>query len=72
MRTQFQNLKGTPEYPGGYIITRYVDFAFLDAYNNGTDPVDALLDNVVNINSELSRKRQEFGLPIYEEVYGNE
>lgn len=72
LEAQFQNLKGTPEYPGGYIITRYVDFAFLDAYNNGTDPVDALLDNVVNINSELSRKRQEFGLPIYEEVYGNE
>ena len=71
LEAQFQNLKGTPEYPGGYIITRYVDFAFLDAYNNGTDPVDALLDNIININSELSRKRQEFGLPTYEDVSGN-
>ncbi len=72
LEAQFKNLKGTPEYPGGYIITRYVDFAFLDAYNNGTDPVDALLDNIININNELSRKRQEFGLPTYEDVYGEE
>lgn len=72
LEAQFKNLKGTPEYPGGYIITRYVDFAFLDAYNNGTDPVDALLDNVVNINAELSRKRQEFGLPIWEDVHAND
>ncbi len=71
LEAAFENLKGTPEFPGGYIITRYVDFAFLDAYNNGTNPVDALLDNITHINNELSRKRGEFGLKTYEEVYGN-
>lgn len=63
----FATIKGTPEFPGSYIITRYVDFAFNDVYNNGTNPVDALLNYVNQINAELTRKRQEFGLETYEE-----
>ncbi len=72
LEAAFENLKGTPEFPGGYIITRYVDFAFLDAYNNGTNPVDAMLDNIIHINNELTRKRGEFGLQTYEQYIGEE
>lgn len=67
LQEQFENLKGTPEFPGGYIITRYVDFAFLNCYNNNADPVDSLLDQIQYINNELSRKREEFGLITYED-----
>ena len=63
---QFKNLKATPEYPGSYIITRYVDFAFLDAYNNSADPVEAMLSQYIFINKEITRKRQEFGLDTLE------
>ncbi len=63
----FNNIKGTPEFPGSYIITRYVDFAFNDVYNNGSNPVESLLNYVNQINAELTRKRQEFGLETYEE-----
>ena len=45
--------------PGGYIITRYVDFALMETYNNDAVPSDALLDYVDTINSELKRKREE-------------
>ena len=62
LASQFDNLVGIPEYPGGYIISRYVNFAFLDVYNNNADPVNAILKYVVTINEELTRKRQEFGL----------
>ena len=67
LKAQFSHLKGTPEYPGGYIITRYVDFAFLNCYNNNADATDSLLDQIQYINNELSRKRKEFNLMTYEE-----
>ncbi len=72
LKAAMEQLEGTPEFPGGYIITRYVDFAFLDAYNNGANPVDAMLDQIIHMNNELTRKRGEFGLDTYEDVYGQE
>ena len=68
---QFDNLVGIPEYPGSYIIGRYVNFAFLDVYNNNADPVVAIQEYVVTINAELTRKRQEFGLAYKEITYSN-
>lgn len=62
LSAQMDNLKATPEYPGSYIFTRYMDFAFLSAYNDKTDPVEALLKQYIYINKELTRKRKEFGL----------
>ncbi|MBR7100862.1 MAG: extracellular solute-binding protein [Clostridia bacterium] len=57
---QMQNLKGVPSHPGSYYLQRYIDFAFLAAYNNGVDPADAMLSYVNTINKELTRKRNEF------------
>ena len=68
---QFDHLVGIPEYPGGYIISRYVNFAFLDVYNNNADPVTAIQEYVVTINSELTRKRQEFELAYKDVSYSN-
>jgi ABC-type glycerol-3-phosphate transport system substrate-binding protein len=59
---QFKSLSAVPEYPGGYIIGRYTNFAFLDAYNNSADPVEALLGYIDDINKEITRKREEFDL----------
>lgn len=64
--TQYNNLATIPEMPGGYIITRYVEFAFLDALNNNADPVESLLDYVDDINKEITRKRKEFDLDTLE------
>ncbi|MBO5274028.1 MAG: extracellular solute-binding protein [Clostridia bacterium] len=69
LQSQFYNLAAIPEYPGGYIITCYVDFAFMDVYNNNADPVESMLDNITEINKEISRKRLEFGLEAYEISY---
>ncbi len=63
---QYNNLAIIPEMPGGYIITRYVGFAFLDAYNNNADPVEEMLGYIDDINKEITRKRQEFNLPTLE------
>lgn len=67
LRDQFDNLAVTPEMPGGYIITRYVNFAFLAAYNDDENPVEEMLSYIDVINAELSRKREEFDLPTLED-----
>ena len=61
---QFENLAAVPNYPGSYIISRYVEFAFLAAVNNGADPVDQMSTYVTTINKELYRKRQEFDMKV--------
>ncbi len=63
---QFENLAAVPNYPGTYIIGRYTNFAFLDAYNNKADPVEELMSYINTINKEITRKREEFGLETLE------
>ena len=59
MNEIFPNLVGVPDMPGSYIIGRYVNFAFLAAYNNGASPSDELLSYIVLIDKEFDRKREE-------------
>ncbi|MBR6807224.1 MAG: extracellular solute-binding protein [Clostridia bacterium] len=58
---QIDSVKCLPQYPGTYIITRYVNFAVNNAYNEGADPIEQLLGYTSAINKEISRKRSEFG-----------
>ena len=60
LSTQMKNLAAITAYPGSYIIGRYTNFAFLNAYNNHADPVDSLLNYINTINKEINRKRKEF------------
>ena len=62
IRNQMDHLSSIVNYPGSYIITRYTKFAFLEAVNKSTDPIDALSAYINAINTEITRKRQEFGL----------
>lgn len=64
--SQFNNLTTIENYPGSYIVGRYVNFAFLAAYNDGADPADALLGYINTINKEITRKREEFDLETLE------
>jgi ABC-type glycerol-3-phosphate transport system substrate-binding protein len=57
---QMANLSSIVNYPGSYIISRYMKFAFLDAVNDGIEPVDAMTSYIDAINTELTRKREEF------------
>jgi hypothetical protein len=68
IKDQMMNLSSIVNYPGSYIIARYLKFAFLEAVNDGADPIDSLRGYIDAINSEIERKRNEFGL----EIVGNE
>ena len=59
---QFNNLASIPNYPGNYIVDRYLKFAFLDAYNDKKDPAKSIEYYVSTINKEIARKRDEFDL----------
>lgn len=67
--TQVDQLQAIPEYPGGYIVGVYVGNAFLDVNNNHTDPSSAMLDRILDINKEISRKRGEFNMEAYDVSY---
>ena len=62
MFEQIPHLKGIPYNPGDYNIGRYVNFAFLAVYNTKANAVDQILDYVVDIDKELSRKLKEYHL----------
>ena len=57
---QIENMSSIVNYPGSYIIGRYTKFAFLNAVNDGKSPVTAIQDYIEAINSEITRKREEF------------
>ncbi len=60
---QMEQLDTIINYPGSYYIGRNTNFAFLAAVNDGKDAIESLDKYIDAINAEISRKREEFGLP---------
>ncbi len=61
IKNQMEHMDAIVNYPGSYIISRYMKFAFLDAYNDKIPPNEAMTGYIEAINSEITRKRDEFG-----------
>ena len=57
---QWNQLVGTPEIPGGYYVSRSIDFATATAYTSGDGEV--LFDYAKDTNDEITRKRKEFNV----------
>lgn len=57
---QMDHLDSIVNYPGSYIIARYMKFAFLDVYNDNMNARDAMMSYIDAINDEITRKREEF------------
>ena len=58
---------GIPEVPGSYFTPRHIINAARKVVNEKDDPRENLIDYTKKINEELTRKRQEFGLPVAED-----
>lgn len=63
--SQFYNAFGIPEVPGGYYIGRNLENAIREVINNDSNPRETLAEYVELINSEITRKRDEFGMSTY-------
>ncbi len=60
--TLWQNVRGIPEVPGGYYMSREINFAFSGVVNNHKDVSEELTDAAVEINKEIAAKRKEFNM----------
>lgn len=56
------DLKAEPQIPGGYITGRTLRNAFVSTVSENSDPIDTLYLGLSAINTEITNKRQEFGL----------
>lgn len=61
---QWDDVVGIPVIPGSYYLSRHLDNAFREVVTLGELPREALTKYVDEINSEIIKKREEFGLPI--------
>jgi ABC-type glycerol-3-phosphate transport system substrate-binding protein len=59
---QWKYTVGVPEVAGGYYTGRNLENAFREVVNNNYNPRQILADYILTINSEIDRKREEFGL----------
>ena len=60
---------GVPEVPGSYYTPRHIVNATRRVINEKDDARETLIDYTRKINEELTRKRQEFNLPVEEDQF---
>ena len=53
---------GIREIPGGYYTGRHLSNAVRRVVTNKEDPRETILDYSITIDSEITKKRAEFGL----------
>jgi len=66
LNEQWDWTKGIEEIPGGYYTGRHVTNALRKVIIEKTDPRETIIDYVIKINEEITKKRKEFGLPVEE------
>ncbi len=59
--------KALPQIAGSYFIDRHINNAFRRVVYKDKDAKDTLYDYAQTINAEITKKRQEFGLPVLKE-----
>ncbi len=59
---QYEMLTSMPAVPGYYMNTRMISYAFEDVVVDLANPRETLYLNIRDINKELTKKREEFGL----------
>ena len=64
LNTQLETSKSLPEIAGSYFLNRHILNAFRKVVYKSKDARDTLYDYSNVIDSEITRKRQEFGLPV--------
>lgn len=63
---QYDHLTGMPAVPGYYMNTRMISYAFEDVVADLSNPRETLYLNIRDIDKELTKKREEFGLSVAE------
>ena len=67
LNESMEDTVGVPEVPGSYYTPRHIVNATRRVINAKDDARETLIDYTRKINEELTRKRQEFNLPVAED-----
>lgn len=67
LEESMQQTVGVPEVPGSYYTPRHIVNGIRRVINEKDDARETLIDYTRKINEELTRKRQEFNLPVDED-----
>lgn len=62
LKEQMEDLSGVPEVPGSYFTARTITLAFNDSYIEMENPYKALSERAEDLDDEIARKYEEFGL----------
>ena len=66
LNAQWDETTGIREVPGGYYTGRHISNAIRKVLNDKDDSRETIIDYSIKIDEEITKKRKEFGLPVYE------
>ena len=66
LNEQWDQTTGIREVPGGYYTGRHISNAIRKVLNDKDDSRETIIDYSIKIDEEITKKRKEFGLPVYE------
>ena len=67
LAAQWDQTRGIREVPGGYYTGRHISNAIRRVLNKKEDSRETIIDYSITINEEITKKRKEFGMPVYGE-----
>ncbi|MCR4850197.1 MAG: extracellular solute-binding protein [Lachnospiraceae bacterium] len=66
LNAQWDETTGIREVPGGYFTGRHISNAIRKVINDKDDSRETIIDYSIKIDEEITKKRKEFGMPVYE------
>jgi len=66
LAAQWDETVGIREVPGGYYTGRHISNAIRKVINDKDDSRETIIDYAIKIDDEITKKRIEFGMPVYE------
>ena len=67
LNAQWDETTGIREVPGGYYTGRHISNAIRKVINDKDDSRETIIDYSIKIDEEITKKRKEFGMDVYEE-----
>ena len=67
LNAQWDETVGIREVPGGYYTGRHISNAIRKVINDKDDSRETIIDYSIKIDEEITKKRKEFGMPVYGE-----
>lgn len=68
LNAQWDETVGIREVPGGYYTGRHISNAIRKVINDKDDSRETIIDYSIKIDEEITKKRKEFGMEVYDDT----